>query len=353
MKLATSYFGCRIRRHVQRDMAQLAEHGFDLVIHTFSENDLYYSPETMRDIVSCTHEAGLAVQIDPWGVAGIFGGEAFSRWIVEEPDLQQRGRSGRTLGGACLNHPRLRDKLASWVDAAAASGADQVFWDEPHWSPTGPRNPAGEFCVCRHCETAALQWAACCDDDELQTAVADLAAAPVKTLEQFRAASVLRLLAELCRLASDRGLGSNICVLPLGVLDQPPLDWPRIAALPGVETFGTDPYWQAFDIETNEERNRFIDTNASAAIEACRASDLRSMLWIQAFRIPIRRQEDLLEGAKRLLRHRPDVAAVWGFEACAHMSALACEDAHRFWERLVSLLREEAARAGPDRGKES
>ncbi len=344
MKLVTSYFGCRILRHVQRDMARLAELGFDQVVHTFSENDLYYSPETMRDIVACTQGAGLEVQIDPWGVAGIFGGEAFSRWIVEEPDLQQRGRSGRTLGGACLNHPGLREKLTSWLDAAAATGADQVFWDEPHWSPKGPRNPAGERCICQHCRAAARQWAECCDDDELRTAVADLSTAPVKTVEQFRAASVLRLLAELCQLATDRDLGSSICVLPLGVLDQPPLDWQQIASLAGALTFGTDPYWQAFDIETSEERDLFIDTNVTAAMEACQTTGLRSMLWIQAFRIPSERQQDLLEGAKRLMRHRPSLAAVWGFEACAHMSALACEDAYRFWDRLVSLMREEASR---------
>ncbi len=345
MQWVTSYFGNRILRHVRQDMRHLAGSGFHEVVHTFSENDLFYASATMQDLVRATQDAGLSVQIDPWGVAGIFGGEAFSRWILEEPELQQRGPSGRLLGGACLNHPGLREKMARWLDAAARTGADRVFWDEPHWSPRGPRNPGGELCVCEHCLAAARQW---CEQQRVTVPAGTAASAPTGGFPEalfhpFRAASVLRLLADLCRLARERGLPSSICVLPLGVLDQPVLDWKPFAGLPGVELFGTDPYWQAFGIDDAADRDRFIDTNCSLAQAAAREAGVATMLWIQAFRVPVERQADLLEGARRLLGNAPDLAAIWGFEACAHMSELACGQAYEFWERLLELVRETSA----------
>ncbi|MFC1573089.1 hypothetical protein ACFL6M_05765, partial [Candidatus Eisenbacteria bacterium] len=225
MKLATSYFGCRIPRHVRRDMMRLRRLGFERIVHTFSENDLYYFPDTMKEIVTLSREAGLEVQLDPWGVAGVFGGEAFSRWIVEEPELVQRGPSGRPLGGACLNNPRLAERMVEWLDAAARCGPDWIFWDEPHWAPKGPRNPDGESCVCDHCQKRADDW-------EMDS-----------RSDRFRASSVRVFLEDLARRAAEREIRSSVCVLPRGVLDQPAIDWNEIAALPGVEEFGTDPYW--------------------------------------------------------------------------------------------------------------
>ncbi len=315
MKLATSYFGCRIVRHVRRDMQRLQRLGFRRVIHTFSENDLTYSRGTMKQIVEVSREAGLEVLLDPWGVAGVFGGEAFSRWIIEDPDLVQRGPSGRPLGGACLNHPRLVQRMREWIDAAAECHPDGLFWDEPHWAPEGPSNPDGEACVCEHCRKRGN-----------------------------RAGAVVRLLRRLSAYADRRGLWSSVCVLPRDTLDQPPLDWKRIARIPEVREFGTDPYWQAFGIRGPKARNAFVDDNATAALAAARAGNAECMLWVQAFRVPAAGEDDLLEGARRLAAHRPETIAIWGFEACAHMSELACARPERVWRRLVSALRKAAGR---------
>ena len=319
MKLATSYFGNRIQRHVRQDLQALRGLGFDRVIHTFCENDLAYYPGTMREIVSISHDAGIEVQLDPWGVARIFGGEAFSRWIAEDEDLCQRGPSGRRLAGACLNHPRLRERLREWIDAAAKTGARWVFWDEPHWVHRGPGNPEGEFCVCPHCLERG----------------GDLRAAPPETVERFRGESILRLLGELVRDATEAGLASSICVLPLEVSGQPALDWNAIAQIAGVSEFGTDPYWTAFQVTEKEARDRFIDINCEAALRACRAAGVPCMLWTQAFRMPQAAEADLFEGTQRMLGHRPDTLAIWGFEACAHMSELAAERPEVVWRGLI------------------
>jgi len=320
MKLATSYFGCRIPRHVRSDMRRLRRLGFDRVIHTFSENDLFYSSSTLREIVAISKDAGLEVQLDPWGVAGVFGGEAFSEWILEDPDLMQRGPSGRPLAGACLNHPRLRERMSEWVDAAARTGADAIFWDEPHWVHPGPRNPNAEPCACAHCRARHGENPA------------------PEALRRSRAAAILDLLTELVRMAADRRLGSSICLLPLGVPLGVEQDWPSVAAIPGVTEFGTDPYWHAFQIEGAAARDAFIDLNADAARAAARSAAIPVMLWLQAFRLPATAERDLMEGTRRLLEHRPETVAIWGFEACAHMSGLACENAGRVWRGLVRTI---------------
>ena len=223
------------------------------------------------------------------------------------------------LGGACLNNPILITQMTEWLDAAAATGAQSVFWDEPHWSPGGsPRNPDGEHCVCDFClEKAGSQG----------------------ITESFRAKSLVLFLARMVSLATDRGMKSSICVMPQGMAGQPGLDWHEIAALPGLSEFGTDPYWQAFNIREAVQRDRFIDKNSTAAREVSTAAGVESMLWTQAFRVKAGDEDDLLDGSKRIMNHNPDTIAIWGFEACAHMSTLACADTDKIWHGLIDIYK--------------
>jgi hypothetical protein len=59
------------------------------VLHTFTENDLAYYRETMGGIVAASHDCGLEVQIAPWGVCQMFGGEAESRFTSHRRDVGQ------------------------------------------------------------------------------------------------------------------------------------------------------------------------------------------------------------------------------------------------------------------------
>jgi len=332
MKLAASYFGNRIPRHVARDMAELRARGFDRVVHTFSESDAAYYHKTMREIVRISQDCGLEVLLDPWGVGRVFGGEAYSQWLLEEPDLFQRGPSGRLLGGSCLNHPALLPRLHAWIDAAAGTGASWIFWDEPHWTFPGPLNPGSEICVCDHCRRRMSEL----------TPGTDLARAGREEIARLRARGVRDLLEELTRYAAAQGLRSSLCLLPHGLMDQPPLDWDEIAAWEHVHEFGTDPYWQAFGVATPEERRAFLKVHAGEAMRTCRQAGIPAMLWVQAFKIPAAREEDLVAGARELLRYAPETVALWGFEACAHMSAIACERPESVWNALIRVFREEA-----------
>ena len=42
--------------------------------------------------------------------------------------------SGRPVAAGCLNSEAYREFVRSWATAAVETGADRIFWDEPHWA---------------------------------------------------------------------------------------------------------------------------------------------------------------------------------------------------------------------------
>mgnify|MGYP000591098009 CR=1 FL=1 len=128
-----SYFGSRDPEHVKRDMEDIIRHHCTYVVHTFSEADYHFYSEAMREVVRISKDAGLTVYIDPWGVGGVFGGEAFSRFVMEHPGETQRLADGTPLPAACINRPTFREFMDGWIDTAVETGADVLFWDEPHF----------------------------------------------------------------------------------------------------------------------------------------------------------------------------------------------------------------------------
>src|SRR5919201_729423 len=147
-----SYFGVRVPRHVRRDMADLAARGYTGVLHTFSENDLAYYRDTMRELVAASHAVGLTVQASPWGLGRTFGGEAESRFTFLHPEECQVLDDGRRVAAACLNSPAYRAFCREWADWALACGVDSVFWDEPAWVvPAHVGAERGWTCRCVHC----------------------------------------------------------------------------------------------------------------------------------------------------------------------------------------------------------
>ena len=100
----------------------------------------------------------------------------------------------------------MRAFVRSWADAAIDSGADRVFWDEPHW--VHPEHfgldPARWGCRCRHCQA---RWA------ERRRAPVPGRAHP--ELLAFRQACLVDFVADLVAHCHAQGGATTVCLLPL------------------------------------------------------------------------------------------------------------------------------------------
>jgi N-acetylmuramic acid 6-phosphate etherase len=316
-----SYFGVRVVRHVRRDMLDLAARGYTGVLHTFSENDLAYYRATFGEIVAVSHDAGLWVQVSPWGLGRTFGGEAESRWVAFHPAECQVLDDGRRVAAACLNSPAYRAFCKEWVDAALEAGVDSVFWDEPAWvvpDHVGIADQQRWSCRCRHCVERF--------GGELP---GDLAAAA-----PFREASVVDFLREMVAHVAQGGGTSTICLLPSTEGAHGISDWDAVASLPGLATFATDPYWKHW----NEPAGPFVGRFARLLRETCDRNGVDAQLWLPSFGLTKEEIPDLEAAVAAAREAGIDDLWTWGYEACAHMSRLATPDAPLVWEAITDAL---------------
>ena len=317
-----SYFGVRIPRHVRRDMADLAARGYTGVLHTFSENDFAYYRETMAEIVAASHAEGLYVQASPWGLGRTFGGEAESRWVAFHPEESQVLDDGRRVAAACLNSPAYRDFCKEWADWVLECGVDSVFWDEPAWvvpEHVGVDDPARWTCRCEHCA-------------ERFGGPVPAELTPEVTL--FRQESVVGFLRELVGHVVSRGGANTICLLPATEGTQGLADWDEVAAIRGLATLATDPYWKHW----GEPAGPFVQRFARLLRETADRHGVGAQLWVPSFgldRDDIPDLEAALEGARE---EGVDDLWTWGYEACGHMSHLATPDAPLVWEAVSAAL---------------
>jgi N-acetylmuramic acid 6-phosphate etherase len=317
-----SYFGVRIVRHVRRDMADLAARGYTGVLHTFSENDLAYYRETIREIVAVSHEAGLTVQLGPWGLGRTFGGEAESRFVAFHPEASQVLDDGRRVAAACLNSPAYRAFCKEWAEAALEAGADSVFWDEPAWvvpEHVGIEDPSRWSCRCEFCT---------------ERFGGPLPSELTAEAQAFREGSVVDFLREVVAHVAERGGQNTICLLPATEGAHGISDWDTVASLPGLTTFATDPYWKHW----GEPAGPFVRRFARLLRETCDRHGVDAQLWVPAFGLT---REDVpeLEAAIDAAREEGvDDLWTWGYEACAHMSKLATPDSPLVWEAVSDAL---------------
>jgi hypothetical protein len=269
-RAGASYFGNRILRHAAADMEALAAAGFTGVLHTFSENDLAYYRATMGRIVAASHAAGLEVQVAPWGVCQVFGGEAESRFTARRPRVGQVLDDGHATPAGCPNHPEVRAFVRAWADAAIDSGADRVFWDEPHW--VHPEHfgldPDRWGCRCGHCRQRFA--------DRFGE---PLPATLTPEVLAFRQDSLVEFVAELVAHCAGQGAATTVCLLPLvdGVHGLP--DWSRVAAMAGLGTLATDPYWKVF----GEPAGPFVGRFSALVGRLAAEHGVGAQIWIQGF----------------------------------------------------------------------
>ena len=324
MKLGVSYFGNRIPRHVAADMKYLSDNHFTYVVHTFSENDYHFYHGTMKEIMAISRDNGLETFIDPWGVGKIFGGEAFSEFISSQPQVRQILNDGQPAPIACLNNPEFRSFLKKWIDAAAETGSDYVFWDEPHFYIAGwmGGRPGTWGCRCSFCrDKYQSQHGAPMPDVE------------TATVKDFKNDSIRDLLQEMILYAHKLGLKNSLCVLPHSAEDNRALQ--LLAGMEHLDNYGTDPYWYAFQKDASE----YVGTFAKKVVDVTAELGREHHLWIQGFKVPAGREDEIGIAVKAAADAGIRSLAVWGFDACAHMSYIAPGNPVRAWQAVLDAFK--------------
>lgn len=340
MRFGVSYFGVRNPRYVQYDLEDIARLGFDYVVFTFSENDYRFYCETMAECVRRAHQAGLQAYVDPWGVCGIFGGEAFTEHGAWTLDGQQRRSDGRPLPLLCPNSPAVREYLQRWMAAVAeVLHADAIFWDEPHfYLPSGASRAQGLWgCCCPRCQEG-FQAAHDAPFPTQETAA----------VRRWKQAAIAALLAEVTAAAAAHGLRNIVCILPeYEQLDSLPAKFDRFAANPHLDVLATDPYPLIHGQEMTVT-GRFCE----ALQRACARHGKAAQMWLQGFRVPAGREPLLAEEMRLMARYGIRDMAIWSYLATAYMSSHTCADAAAVWDTFTRTMRdlrqqEGQASAGP------
>ncbi len=312
MKKGISYFGVRNPEWVAKDVELIRNCGIDYIVHTLSEADMEFYLETMREIVQITKCNGLEVYVDPWGVARIFGGEAYSKFLLVRDDARLITREGKKGYGACMNNADTLSFMKTWVDSAEFVGADYIFWDEPHFSPLTNK----DGCFCEICKTKFYEMFG-----HPMEKAGDL------DLRKFRGITKIEFLRKLMDYASSKNIKNALCLLP----HDEDLDWESFAAIESLHVFGTDPYW----ILKREGFDEWMEEKVQKVAQLSKKFGKESEIWIQNFKVK-KSDEYLIEKvAETAKSYEIDRISAWSFRGTFYMSYIRCEDPKSVWNTLL------------------
>ncbi len=283
----------------------------------------------MAAIVKATHAAGLRAWFDPWGVGGVFGGEAPSLYAARYPSHQQELSTGERVAAACPNRPEFRAMLRLWIDAAVEAGADVLFWDEPHfcipsWLDwyTGPADAWA--CHCVACQYLYRERYA----EELPK-VLDA------SVRIFRQDCLLDFLADMTGYAATKQATNALCLIPAADDDPDGLPFRAAASLPHVDIFGTDPYW-LFTHLTVEEH---VGQQTARVVEICRYLSKPAQIWVHGFGLPEGREEEVATAVEIAAGAGAEYIAAWGYPPSEPSSPRASARPDVVWETLGRVFR--------------
>lgn len=325
MKTGVAYFHTRDPIHVARDLDDMLEHGVNFVVHCFSELDMAFYNKAMEKIVRMSKDRGMEVYFDPWGLGGVYGGEAFSRFVAQNHSAKQVNSQGLPVAAACPNNPLFIEFQKKWIKRAGDLGADVCFWDEPHFNLNFlDRDSWGKVWSCR-CETCQALF-----KDQYG---ANMPPTLNQEVTAFREQSLLKFLDDMCIEARSMGMKNSVCVLPdeggrLG-LAAGTGSWESIAGLESVDIFGTDPYWLLF----GKEVTSYVGSMSKRVIELCTKYNKEPQAWVLAFLIPEGREEEVGQAVDVMYESGIRNIAAWGFKGCQFID-ISCQNPEKVWQIL-------------------
>lgn len=329
LKLGASYFGVKAPEFVENDLNEMKDAGCDVVLHTFSERDQKYLLETTREIVELSKKKDLETYISPWGVAGVFGGEAFSQYIVHEDDTRQVLSDGELAPAACLNNDKFRSFMKEWIEDAVDIGGDVIFWDEPHfflpsWYPEWYDEDSWA-CRCHVCQDIFEEKYGYPMPEEENGDV-----------EEFKKESIFDFLGEMMDKVKSEGAKNALCLLPEWEdIDEVEEKWNDFASIDSLDVFGSDPYWLFMDREFSE-----YEELAEKVKELADKHGKEAQIWIQAFKVDSENEKDLRKAIEVAYDKGIRNIMSWGYRGTAYISSIRSENPDNVWSIIKSSYKD-------------
>jgi len=328
VRFGVSYFGVRDPRHARRDLDEIAEAGFRAITHTLSEHDLRFHADDVARLVEESRRRGLEVALDPWGVGGLFGGEAYSERALVDLDARQVDADGTSVPAVCPSSAAAGALLRRWTDTALAMEPDWIFWDEPHFYLGAFRDgPAAPCCRCPACREAWRRDHGGRDE---------LPPEGRPELAAFRTASLRGLLERTIAGSASGRTRHALCLLPRGEFAGAGSDdWSAFASVRGLARLATDPYWMDRPVDPAEYTRR----HARALRELCERTGHEMEVWVQGIRIPAGREQDLLRATEAAVECGAALVSYWSFRGTERMATLACGAPDAAWSAMKEAVR--------------
>ncbi len=321
IETGVSYFANGWLHHFERDLADILAHHCTYIVHCFSENELIFARKRTAQFFKMTRDAGLGCWANPWAVLGLFGGEQFSAFVPRNPDACQILSRGQRAPVACPSADETKAAMKYWIDAAIDSGADTVFWDEPHlyipdWDDLHFASDDAFACFCPRCR------------DTFQTRFGELMPDSLTPeMKIFREDLMVDFLTEMIDYSKDKGAKNAITLLPVDDEENESLPWKRIADIRGLNIFGTDPYWFLHTKDCRE----YVASQMQRTMDICTSRNLTPHFWAQGFGIPSGREHELETGFNLAVEMGAKSVAVWGMHGNAAYDG-ASENPELVWD---------------------
>jgi sugar phosphate isomerase/epimerase len=323
LKTGVAYHDVRNVRHAREDLQDMLAHHCNFVVHTLSETDLSFYMQTMKEIVRISKDLGMETYIDPWGVGRIFGGEALSAFVGNTIDARQILANDKSVPAACMNSPEFRSFMRLWTEAAADTGADVAFWDEPHFYTGdwvgGQRSWA---CRCPACQKIFKDKYGRPMPREMDGDVV-----------RFREQTVVDFFKELCDHARACGMKNALCVLPEQDAAHGTTGWEALAAIPSLDIFGTDPYWAI----NGKPLESYCREKTREAKTLCEKYGRELQMWVQAFLIQEGKEDEVMQAAEFLYDEGARNIAAWSYGGGGWM-IVRSDNADKVWSNLGKVF---------------
>ncbi|RLE82426.1 MAG: hypothetical protein DRJ52_02280 [Thermoprotei archaeon] len=320
-----SYYGVAYPERAIEDFRDLLEHSCNAVLFGISEFDYWFWHENTFKLIELAKLRGFTVYVDLWGWGKVFGGEPPSIFLQKHHKYRQVSAKGKVYAAACFNTEEFRNYVVERVEELAKeSDADYFFWDEPHYAWLK------EDWTCR-CPTCLKLF-----KEEYGY---EMPKELTKDVVEFRQKKIIEFLKLLSKTVKEADSSKKICVCLLPTTE--PIigipDWETIAEISEVDMIATDPYWISKGLSREEGIKWFTEFGAKI-VELGKKYDKETQLWVQGYRIPRSRVEEVVEGILKAGELGVDSIFVWCYKA-GEGSILASEDSKYTWDRIGYAFR--------------